>query len=260
MDSPFISFPVKFTPPNSDPGDGSLWFVGANDDWLPFLLAALHALWDREAWVGDDDAVLLAQIRASQLFGVRRIVFMAGIEWAIDDASALVVRSTDATYSVTVDTVNNQLIVRGDGEGITIPLEVYGSSLVPVIVGKVANGSLASPTAIPANREILRVIGVGHDGGAFTNARAIIRIATSENWSGSATGTRIEFEVTPAGQTTRVQAMVLSGSGGAPGVGFLGATPVVRQNVTGSRGGNVALASLLTALASLGLITDSTTP
>lgn len=39
---------------------------------------------------------------------------------------------------------------------------------------------------------------------------------------------------------------------------FFGATPQGRQTVTGSRGGNAALASLLTALANLGLITNST--
>ncbi|MCA3003785.1 MAG: hypothetical protein IOD15_00290 [Phycisphaerales bacterium] len=43
------------------------------------------------------------------------------------------------------------------------------------------------------------------------------------------------------------------------GIGFFGVTPVARPAVTGSRGGNAALASLLTQLASLGLITDSTT-
>lgn len=42
-------------------------------------------------------------------------------------------------------------------------------------------------------------------------------------------------------------------------VGFMGATPVSRPTVTGSRGGNAALASLLTALAALGLVTDSST-
>ncbi len=42
-------------------------------------------------------------------------------------------------------------------------------------------------------------------------------------------------------------------------LGFFNATPVVQPTVTGSRGGNVALASLLTQLASLGLIVDSTT-
>lgn len=46
---------------------------------------------------------------------------------------------------------------------------------------------------------------------------------------------------------------------GDPLIGFLGATPVVRPTVTGSRGGNAALASVLTALADLGLIVDSST-
>ena len=42
-------------------------------------------------------------------------------------------------------------------------------------------------------------------------------------------------------------------------IGFLGATDVARQTVSGSRGGNAALQSLLTALANFGLITDTTT-
>lgn len=42
-------------------------------------------------------------------------------------------------------------------------------------------------------------------------------------------------------------------------LGFYGTTPIAKPTVTGSRGGNAALASLLTALASLGLIVDNTT-
>jgi hypothetical protein len=42
-------------------------------------------------------------------------------------------------------------------------------------------------------------------------------------------------------------------------ISFLGATPVVKGTVTGSAGGNAALASLLTLLASYGLITDGST-
>jgi hypothetical protein len=41
-------------------------------------------------------------------------------------------------------------------------------------------------------------------------------------------------------------------------LGFYGATPVTRPTVTGSKGGNAALASLIAALANLGLIIDST--
>ena len=48
----------------------------------------------------------------------------------------------------------------------------------------------------------------------------------------------------------------------AGNVGFYGAAAAAKQTVTGSRstfGGNAALASLLTALSTLGLITDSST-
>lgn len=46
-------------------------------------------------------------------------------------------------------------------------------------------------------------------------------------------------------------------SGGAK-MGFFNATPINKPTVSGSRGGNAALASLCTQLANLGLITDST--
>lgn len=52
-------------------------------------------------------------------------------------------------------------------------------------------------------------------------------------------------------------AVNLSASGGT--FGIYGATAVGIQTVTGSRGGNAALASLLTALAAFGFITDSST-
>jgi hypothetical protein len=42
-------------------------------------------------------------------------------------------------------------------------------------------------------------------------------------------------------------------------VGFNNTPPVPKPTITGSKGGNVALASLLTALAAMGLLTDSTT-
>lgn len=42
-------------------------------------------------------------------------------------------------------------------------------------------------------------------------------------------------------------------------IGFYGvATPVVKPTVTGSKGANAALTSLMTALVALGLVTDTT--
>jgi hypothetical protein len=51
----------------------------------------------------------------------------------------------------------------------------------------------------------------------------------------------------------------LTAPSGDAALGFFGGNPVGRPVVTGSRGGNAALASLLTALAALGLVTNSTT-
>lgn len=42
-------------------------------------------------------------------------------------------------------------------------------------------------------------------------------------------------------------------------LGFYGVAPVVRPTVTGSKGGNLALTSVCTALANLGLIVNNTT-
>jgi hypothetical protein len=47
-------------------------------------------------------------------------------------------------------------------------------------------------------------------------------------------------------------------AGPSVALSFNGETPIVRPTVTGSRGGNAALASLLTALNDVGLITDGT--
>jgi hypothetical protein len=46
---------------------------------------------------------------------------------------------------------------------------------------------------------------------------------------------------------------------GSAAIGFYGTAPIAKPTVTGSAGGNAALASLLTQLAALGLITDSST-
>lgn len=57
-----------------------------------------------------------------------------------------------------------------------------------------------------------------------------------------------------------VAAMLWDGTGGVPRLRFFGGgTPAVKPSITGSRGGNAALADLLTKLAGLGLLTDTTT-
>lgn len=71
--------------------------------------------------------------------------------------------------------------------------------------------------------------------------------ALASQWAG-----KVEFVDALYGSTKHTL------DGTANQLGFHGATPVSKQTVTGSRGGNAALADLLTKLATLGIITDGT--
>lgn len=65
-----------------------------------------------------------------------------------------------------------------------------------------------------------------------------------------------------AALNTEINARIVADMGLVPRSGpinFFGAAPVAQQAVTGAKGGNAALASLLTALAAYGLIVDSST-
>lgn len=88
------------------------------------------------------------------------------------------------------------------------------------------------------------VLGVKINGGvqSFTAAAAVI-YNRSDGYLGLQG---------PAGTTAGVKVS-------STGLGFYDAVPVAKQTVTGAKGGNAALASLMTALSNLGLVTDSTT-
>lgn len=91
-----------------------------------------------------------------------------------------------------------------------------------------------------------------------TQDRPVAEIARS--WATSTDATRAgritiaAYSTSTAQEGVRVEANSLGVR-----LGFYGGTAVFRPSVAGSRGGNAALGSLLAALASQGLITDSTT-
>jgi hypothetical protein len=81
----------------------------------------------------------------------------------------------------------------------------------------------------------------------------------TDSWVSSTDATRKARRAWNAWDTAAREVMRGEATGSAPAVGFLGAAAQTRPSVTGSRGGNAGLASLLAALANLGLITDNTT-
>jgi hypothetical protein len=100
------------------------------------------------------------------------------------------------------------------------------------------------------------------------NAVLVTPLPVNQGGTGSATQNFVDLTTdqtvagnkTLSGYTTIQGGQVNQGFRFFGTVGFFGDINVGRQTVTGSRGGNAALASLLTALAALGLITDNTTP
>ncbi len=100
-----------------------------------------------------------------------------------------------------------------------------------------------------------------------------LALQSSGNNNPSMVFTVVNDGVNPANTTAQIQVgddllyhpLVLQPNGGAVlvgnanyGIGFNGATQIGKPTVTGSKGGNTALASLITALSNYGLITDST--
>lgn len=69
----------------------------------------------------------------------------------------------------------------------------------------------------------------------------------------------VSGEVSFAEITVDGLALFIGAAAFSSDVGFYGTVPITKRTITGSRGGNAALASLLTALAAYGLVTDSTT-
>lgn len=107
--------------------------------------------------------------------------------------------------------------------------------------------------SIAANFGIDRVVNLQTTANYRTAEEDLCRWAVATDASRRAYRDFYMFDATAGRLCLRLEA-----TGTAAAIGFLGTGAVARQNVTGSRGGNAALASLLTALANFGLITDST--
>ena len=122
---------------------------------------------------------------------------------------------------------------------------------------------------VSGGTELIKLNGSGTSGNASTGYIAFYdsNTTTRRGFIGDVSSAntdiylRADTSALHLGDSTSGDVIVLS-SGGTKilgNVGFYNTTPIAKQTVTGSRGGNAALASLLTALASHGLITDSTT-
>lgn len=144
-------------------------------------------------------------------------------------------------------------------------LQVYASTMewegsVTTPTFRIAPSSAASTAPNDWNCYGQDMSGAGSSAGAVR-----WRAGNASGASGTRNGG--DFDVQPGAGPTADGELALRAANGAglgtkririnsTGLGFFNTAPVAQPNVTGSRGGNAALASALTALANLGLITD----
>jgi len=83
----------------------------------------------------------------------------------------------------------------------------------PSLVGVAAQGSMASQVAVLNSQTLLRLVGRGHDGTAWSDDQAAIMLRANETWAAGKHGTFILFALTPKGSTTRSPAGLINGSG-----------------------------------------------
>lgn len=83
----------------------------------------------------------------------------------------------------------------------------------PNIVGIRHYGSLAAPTATLSGSFLLSIEGKGHNGTAIPTSKGIIRFVTTENWTPTANGTKLEFQTTANGTTSPATRMTIAHDG-----------------------------------------------
>lgn len=179
--------------------------------------------------IGSAVGVTSVQIGPSALSGTAELVLTAA-------AAAVNGNATLGEATTRVHTINGGTTINGPSAGVPLTLVQSGSS---------RGIDLKKGTSTAT----FRIAGGSDDILQIGNQAGITTITLGP----SAVSGTAEISLTAA-LATMGAALRVNGN-----VGFYNTAPIAKPAAAGSRGGNAALASLLTALANLGLITDSTT-
>lgn len=147
--------------------------------------------------------------------------------------------------------LNQAFVIDRATGGITLPYLTATTNTAPALFI-----IRHSTTGTPANGFGTALTFQGHS--STNTVRGMGDIAVT--WADATDATRKGRVVIRAADSANArEGFRVEASGTAPLISFYGGGAVAKQTVTGAKGGNVALTNLLTALAALGLLTDSTT-
>lgn len=186
----------------------------------------------------------------------------------------VVIGSGATAYDTDAVAIGTSAVAGTNGDTAQIDVTAVGNGAQATKVSSTAVGSAAASTA-----DNTTTLGKGATA-SVSRATALGAVATAAESHATAVGcltnvasTHTQSTAIGYGATTTAANQMMLGTatetavmpGGAQvggtgkSVGFYGTAPGVKPTVTGSKGANAALASLLTALATLGLVTDSST-
>ena len=183
-------------------------------------------------------------------------------------AAAPAINMGTATTGFFMDSANVGITVGGvlaktfaAGQDITVR---YGDG--SKFKGVRANGTYASPTNTADTNVLFDIVAMGYANSDYRDA-AVIRFRQDGALSGNNVPCRVTLMARDSsGNLNNVIAARASGACEIYGalahqgstLGFYNTAPGTKPTITGSRGSNAALADLLTKLAALGLLVDST--
>lgn len=83
----------------------------------------------------------------------------------------------------------------------------------PTVFMRRAGTSYASPSAVTSAQSLFNLIGQGHNGTTFVSG-GVFNVTSTENWSGTATGAKINFGITPNTTTGTANTWAIDQDGG----------------------------------------------
>lgn len=111
------------------------------------------------------------------------------------------------TPVLTNDQVALAILPTGTNTTVTNAMLTYGTGTLgspsPSWNGYRSRGTLDTPTPVKSGDALMTIIGAGYDGSSFQNATRIRLYADGDWVTGAYAPSRMDFEVTPSGSTTR---------------------------------------------------------
>ena len=176
------------------------------------------------------------------------------IQWSKSSGSqaASILGSASAQLLLLADKITLAIpLSSSDNYGLN--LQANGAHSMTADTFAISSGGATGPTALTVQTDVITGGSVRIHGSAAVgdSVNSVTRLRVK-----GASSTSSDYALVVLNSSSTAMLVVRNDNR----LGFFGATEVARPTVTGSRGGNAALASALTALASLGLVTDSSTP